>query len=801
MNANFEEFLIALARNSAAAGVLVLLVLAAQRGFQKHLSPHWRCALWLLVVVRLLPFSLSSDTSILNLLPHWGPANPSVDGTGLAAPKAALLLNQTATPPNSETIFSGDTDAAAGMEPASAEPEMGLFANWTWGTSLFFGWLAGVITLAGYVAAVSISLTRSLARLRPLDDPIVLNVLRDCCRRMGIRRAPVLMVGDVVRTPALHGLLRPRLLLPVGFTTQYSAAEQRFVFLHELAHLRRHDLLLNWIMTALQIVHWFNPLVWLGFSRWRVDREIACDAAALAAAGARSNRAYGETILRLLQHLSARPSIPGLVGILEDKRQLHRRMKMIASFAPSRRPFAAMGLMAILAMVGLTDAQVAQTTTPAAPSTGAAAARSAENAVVPQPIGPYVLFLINGAETMLGAVDPAGQSAGKESADYIERGRSYDPEFLTATDEQKRTAVKWQVAAQTLQGLLMGLPMGTEYRVVLFRGSSPLSLGVGMRDGTDADTPEIEGIVRRLRTQTPIGRFDLEAAFGSVSRLANEARPERIVLLTDGLPTAGAGVRSAGSVTEADRIKFFEAATKVLPPRIPVHTVLLPLPPGDPGAAGLYWGLANHTRGGLTCPATSGSDARTHLAFVIDTSGSMRDPNNGGLWPAVIQTMEAALVSDPQLTGVQLLDGDGRFILGRKGTGKAGWLPNTPETRDAIKRVLRRYNQDTVSNPVPGIYNAIRFLQDKDALDLRMGIYVLGDEFNSSDRASVVLDRVDVLNPRDATGRRPVTISAIGFPTTIRYQFSMGNTGLRFANLMRQLTHEHGGSFVAFPDL
>ena len=249
------------------------------------------------------------------------------------------------------------------------------------------------------------------------------------------------------------------------------------------------------------------------------------------------------------------------------------------------------------------------------------------------------------------------------------------------------------------------------------------------------------------------------------------------------------------------RIQAFQHATKRLPSRIPIHTVLLPMQPGDPGAAGLYWELANATRGGLTIPAKPGTEPRTHLAFVIDTSGSMRDPNSGGLWPIVINTIEAALDSNPPFVGVQLIDGDGRFILGRKGTGIEGWLENTPETREAIKRVLRRYNQDTVSNPVPGISNAIRFLRDKNAPDVRMGIYVLGDEFNSSDRASVALSRIDELNPRGADGRRPITISAFGFPTTIRYQFSMGNTGLRFANLMRELTREHDGSFVALSDL
>jgi hypothetical protein len=272
-------------------------------------------------------------------------------------------------------------------------------------------------------------------------------------------------------------------------------------------------------------------------------------------------------------------------------------------------------------------------------------------------------------------------------------------------------------------------------------------------------------------------------------------------MITDGLPIATLASPSGSEVTEAQRIQAFQQAAVLLPPRIPVHTVLMPSAPGDPAAAGLYWELAIATGGRLTTIATVAREPRTHLAFVIDTSGSIRDPNTGGLWPIVINTLEAALTTEPLIAGVQILDGDGRFILGRNGNGADAWFSNTPETRERIQRVMRRYDQDTVSNPAPGIQNALRFLLDRTRSDIRMGIHVLGNEFNSSDRAGATLDRIDRWNPRDESGRRSVTISAIGFPTTIRYRFSMGNTGLRFANLMRQLAHEHDGAFMALPEL
>jgi beta-lactamase regulating signal transducer with metallopeptidase domain len=65
MSDNAGELFLSLLRASAAGGVLVVVVLAAQWVFRKQLAPRWRCALWLLVVVRLLPVSFTSNTSLL----------------------------------------------------------------------------------------------------------------------------------------------------------------------------------------------------------------------------------------------------------------------------------------------------------------------------------------------------------------------------------------------------------------------------------------------------------------------------------------------------------------------------------------------------------------------------------------------------------------------------------------------------------------------------------------------------------------------------------------------------------------
>ena len=186
-----------------------------------------------------------------------------------------------------------------------------------------------------------------------------------------------------------------------------------------------------------------------------------------------------------------------------------------------------------------------------------------------------------------------------------------------------------------------------------------------------------------------------------------------------------------------------------------------------------------------------------YLAFVIDTSGSMRDPNTGSLWSIVIRKIEEVLDVYPSVEGIQVLDADGRFIFGER--SGAQWLSDSPEVREGLKRALRRYDIYSESNPVPGIFRALRTLYDAKNEKMKMGVYIFGDEFNGT--ADAVLKRLDELNPADENGNRKVIINAVTFPTTIRFEFSMGNTGLKMANLMREVCYQHGGAMVALQDL
>ena len=113
-----------------------------------------------------------------------------------------------------------------------------------------------------------------------------------------------------------------------------------------------------------------------------------------------------------------------------------------------------------------------------------------------------------------------------------------------------------------------------------------------------------------------------------------------------------------------------------------------------------------------------------------------------------------------------------------------------------IIKNLRSWSVFSNSSPVEGIETAIRAFA---APDKKISIYVFGDEFTGNS-ISQVIDTVDRINRADANGDRLVRIHAVGFPVQFIRAPSLQTTGVRFATLMRELTHRNGGTFVGLND-
>jgi beta-lactamase regulating signal transducer with metallopeptidase domain len=354
----FESLFLLLLRASWQASVLIVLVLLLRWVLRRALPPEWRSWFWLLVLIRLsLPFSFESPWSIFNYsrLKVPAPLSSGMEAREVPASQPALPVT------SFEAGTAADLTHAYSQSQSDIAPQAGSppASSWPWRTILPVVWCAGALVLA---LKVFLGHRRLALRLRsqiPSSKPALLELLRDCAREVGLRRAPHLIETGVVHSPCIFGLFAPKLLLPLSASSALTPWQMRCVMLHELCHLRRRDIFLNCLTTMLQVLHWFNPLVWLASSRFRADRELACDAMALGHLAQEEAGEYGRTILRLLEGFTVRARVPSMVGLGENIGHLKLRLAMIGRFA--RRPIhwilLAGSAALILGLVTLTDAQ------------------------------------------------------------------------------------------------------------------------------------------------------------------------------------------------------------------------------------------------------------------------------------------------------------------------------------------------------------------------------------------------------------------------------------------------------------
>ncbi len=119
---------------------------------------------------------------------------------------------------------------------------------------------------------------------RPVPESLVASS-QAIARRIGLSRAVRLLVSTRVQVPLVIGWLRPVLLLPAAVVSGLPVQQLEAVLAHELAHVRRHDYLVNLLQAAVETLLFYHPAVWWVSHTIRVEREHCCDDLAVAACG------------------------------------------------------------------------------------------------------------------------------------------------------------------------------------------------------------------------------------------------------------------------------------------------------------------------------------------------------------------------------------------------------------------------------------------------------------------------------------------------------------------------------------
>lgn len=193
-------------------------------------------------------------------------------------------------------------------------------------------WIIGCCARFGAVLVGLFRLQRELARAGRLEHEARWNdLLGECCSAVGLRRRPGLVQAQSRAMPCVVGMLRPTVVMPAG-ANRWSDERCRMVMLHELGHLKRGDLWLQWLSLAVRGIHWFNPLVGRLREALLLQREEACDALVVAA-GARPG-VYARHLLEIaIEHRSGPSLAPAwaMAGNAASPGHLERRIARLLS--------------------------------------------------------------------------------------------------------------------------------------------------------------------------------------------------------------------------------------------------------------------------------------------------------------------------------------------------------------------------------------------------------------------------------------------------------------------------------------
>lgn len=275
-----ESVFLKLVNMSLSASFLILAVMLVRLLFKK--APKWIfCLLWGCVALRLLiPFSIESSFSLL-------PSSDPLPAEILYTPEPMI---ESGIPQIDEFINPILSESMTPAPGASVNPTQ------VWSFILAAVWVIGMALLLLYALVSYLLVRRKVRESVPLQDNI-----RLC---------------DKIPSPFILGMLRPMIYLP----SSMNDADAAYVIAHENAHLARRDHLWKPFGFALLILHWFNPLVWVGYILLCRDIELACDEKVIGKMETAEKKQYSEVLLACSVHrrlIAACPLAFGEVGVKE----------------------------------------------------------------------------------------------------------------------------------------------------------------------------------------------------------------------------------------------------------------------------------------------------------------------------------------------------------------------------------------------------------------------------------------------------------------------------------------------------
>ncbi len=278
---------------SVATSAVILPLCLASRSINKRYAAKWKYFIWLVLAVRLtIPVNLPSITHI-SFTPGWIQAstvetaqvNDHSDGESAVVEKEAAIL----------------TDKSVSVVNNMPQPtETEAPAAWNLTDIAAVTWVTGVCVFLVYECFIYwIFRNDMVANGKKATKNRIEAKIDTISQEIHLHREVRVVVHERCQSPMMIGVIRPVLVIP---HEHYTDSHFDMIVRHELTHCKRHDIVFKMFLTAVNALHWFNPIVYLMVHEANADIELCCDADVLRNADSVQRKTYAESILSSMDH-------------------------------------------------------------------------------------------------------------------------------------------------------------------------------------------------------------------------------------------------------------------------------------------------------------------------------------------------------------------------------------------------------------------------------------------------------------------------------------------------------------------
>jgi bla regulator protein BlaR1 len=337
----FNEIFYKLAIVSFKASFLIVAIIFVKYLFSTKIGAKAQYYLWFLLLIKLSLVTSIINIDLLNIF------NRLAEGISISNKEYSYMPNEIINWFNG-TIDNYQLDSVKGSSSTLQQLIINIIP---------IIWAIVSFILLLYIVKSNIEFKNRIKKNMSAVNSNVENILDECKGRLNININIKLHKSNLVVSPCIYSLFEPCILIPEHLEDGIDSNELKYILTHELAHYKRKDIFIFYIITLFKIIYWFNPLIWYGLYRMKQDCEVACDALALSSFKENENVNYGLSLIHVMEKNLLRSNNLIVAKFSNSKKHTKRRIEMIKLFKKDsyKITFTSIAIFLVMGVVFLTN--------------------------------------------------------------------------------------------------------------------------------------------------------------------------------------------------------------------------------------------------------------------------------------------------------------------------------------------------------------------------------------------------------------------------------------------------------------